>query len=92
MTRRDLERARAELHADVIVRDDGNLASEHRHDGFASDEFFVALVIGMDSHRGIAKDGLGADGRDRDVFIRSRQHIFEIIQRRVFLVVFHFEV
>ncbi len=100
MSRRDLERARAEIHRHVLVGDDGNLASQHWHHHLAADELLVALILGVDGHGRIAQDGLGADGRHGDIDLRGLQDlgglwsklVFEVIQRGLLLGVFHFEV
>jgi hypothetical protein len=64
--RRDLERARAELHAHVFVGDDRDLTIQHGHDGCLADEFLEAFIVRMHRHSRIAEDGFGADGGDGD--------------------------
>ena len=62
----DLERPGAELARHVIVGDDRDLPSQHRHQHFPADEFPVAFVFRMDGHGRIAQDGLRAGGGDRE--------------------------
>ncbi len=64
----DFQRPGAKLAGHIFIGDDRDLASQHRHDDFAPDEFFVALVIGMDRNGGIAQDGFRAGGGDRDEY------------------------
>ena len=50
-----LDYAGAELPINVVVGDDGNLAAGQRQLHLLADQMSVALILGMDHHRGIAK-------------------------------------
>ncbi len=59
------ERAAAELAVDIFIGDDRDEPPQHRHADLASDQLLVALVFGMNRHGGIAQDGLGPGGGNR---------------------------
>ena len=69
MSRRDLQRAGAKFHADVFIRDDGNLASEHRHDDSLADIFFIAFIIGMHCYRSVAQNRFRTNRCDGNIFV-----------------------
>ena len=101
VARSNLERARAELHADIIIGNDGDLAAQDRHDHFLADIFLIALIVRVDGHRGITQYRLGADRGDGDIFIfcgdgrlpvLTAYLILKVIECRFFLTVFHLQV
>ena len=61
---RDLDGAGAEVAADPVVEDDGNLAADERQAELFAVEMEVALVFRMDGDGGVAEHGLGAGGSD----------------------------
>ncbi len=61
----DLQLAGAEVHLHVLVRDDRQMPSDERQDRGATDELAVALVLGVDRHRGVPQHRLRAHRRDR---------------------------
>ena len=63
----DLERSRAEFACHILIRNDRDFPSQHRHDHFLADVFPVALVFGVDSHGGIGQDRLRPGGGHRDI-------------------------
>jgi hypothetical protein len=65
---------------------------EDRHDGGSADELLEAFIVGMHCHGSIAEDGLGADGCDGDKFVRTFDHVLEVIQLHFLFAVFHLEV
>ena len=70
MTGRDLQRAGAKFHADIFVRNDRNLTSEHRHDDGLADIFFITLIIRMNSHSSITENRFRANRRNGNKFAR----------------------
>ena len=54
------ETAGAEVNLDIAVLDDGNLAADEGHDDALAFEPLVLGVFGVDAHRRVAHDGLGA--------------------------------
>jgi hypothetical protein len=61
---RHLHRAGAELAADPLVEDDGNLAAHQRQAQLFAVQMQVALVLGMNGHGRVAEHGLRARGRN----------------------------
>ena len=64
--RGNLDRARAGLGIGIAVANDGNPPPHQRQHHKLADQGLIALVLGMDRHRGIAQHGLGTSGRDDD--------------------------
>ena len=62
--RRDLHRARTLLRVGILIGDDRNRPAHQRQDHVLAHQFLVALVVGMDGNRGIAKHRLGPGGGD----------------------------
>ncbi len=56
------------------------------------DKFFVALIQRMDGNGGISQDRFRAGGGNRYEIARPGQHVFKIIERAGFFVVFNFQV
>ena len=54
-------------HVDVVVSDDGDLAVDNWQENAGADEFFVALVIRVNSHRYVTKHGLRTGGGNYDL-------------------------
>jgi len=77
----------------IIVGDDRDGTTQHRHNYLPADEFPVAFIIRMDCHRRISQDGFRAGGGDWNKFVcGSGQHILEIIESAGFLGIFHFQI
>ena len=66
MCRRDLHAARSEFLVYIFIRDHRDLAVRERKLKHFSDEIFVALIVRIDSHSGIAEQRLRTGGRDLD--------------------------
>ena len=62
VSRGDLDRAGAEVAADPLVEDDGNLAVHERQAQLLSVQAEVAPIFRMDGHCNVAEHGLGAGG------------------------------
>ncbi len=73
-----LQEAGAEVPLDVLVGDDRQVASHQRQDRRASDQLAVALVVGVDRHRGVPQHRLRAHRRDR-----HRAPTLEVVADRV---------
>ena len=58
--RSHLHRAGAEVAADPLVEDDGNLAVHQRQAQFLAVQMQIALVLGMNGHGHVAEHGFGA--------------------------------
>jgi len=79
VARRHLERARAELALDALVRDHRHAPLDPGHDHFAADQVAIALVLGMDRDAGIAEHRLRPRRRHHDVGVRRAfDRIFEV--------------
>ncbi len=61
----DLQLAGAEVPLDVLVGDDRQVAPHQRQHRRAPDQLAVALVVGVDRHRGVSQHRLGAHRCDR---------------------------
>ena len=90
--RGDLQGPGAELQRDVGVGDHRNLAPQHRQAQGGAVEFQVALVFGVDRHRGVAQQGLGPGGGHGEVAVARGQGIADIIEVAVVGVVLHLQV
>ena len=77
---RDLDAARAELHIDVLVAEDRDLAVHNRQDAGLADQVLVALVVRVDGHAGIAHEGLRAGGGDHKVARAIAKRIADVPQ------------
>ena len=60
--RSHFEAAGSEIGRDVVVEDDGHFASADRNPHVHAVQCCVALVLGVDGHRHVAHDRLGARG------------------------------
>ncbi len=80
---RDLQRARAELHLDAHVRDHRHPAFDPRNDHLAADEVPVSLVVGMDGHGDIGRDGCRPHRCDRDEAVATDERVPDRRQRVV---------
>ena len=89
---RDLDRARAEFHVDVIVGDDRDLPPHEGQDERFSHHVRIALVFGVDRDGGVAQHGLGTGRRDNDGFAAVFYGVFEMPEERRVFAVFHFRV
>ena len=67
VARRNLNTAGAELHVNVLVTENRNLAVHDREDAGLADEVLVALVIRVDRNAGIAHEGLRTGGRNHQL-------------------------
>ena len=80
VARRNLNTAGAELHINVLVTEDRNLAVHDREDAGLADQVLVALVIRVDSNAGIAHEGLRTGGRNHQLARAVRQRIADVPQ------------
>jgi len=62
----DLDGAGALFRVGILVGDDGDAAADDGQDGEFADEVLVALILGVNGHRGVAEHGFGARCRDGD--------------------------
>ena len=83
----DLQAACAEIHLNVFVFDDGNLAADQRNDDALPLEVGVLRIVGVDTHRRVAHDCLGARCRHNGVALFSDNMIAKIIKLRMFVAV-----
>src|SRR5687768_7914752 len=67
VARSDLERAGAEIHADIFIRDDRDLTPKDWHNSFHANELFIAFIIRVNCHSGITQNCFGSNCRDGDV-------------------------
>ena len=88
----DLERSGAELRVDVLVDDDREAPADERKDAVAADEAPIALVVGMDRHRGVGEHRLRANGRDAQRIIGAHHRVVDPVQRVGDLAVLDLEV
>ena len=65
--RRDLHSTCTKSRIYCLVRDNRNLTANDRENRQASNDGLVAWVFGIDSHRGIAENGLGPGRGNTDV-------------------------
>ena len=80
VARRNLNTAGAELHINVLVTENRNLAVHDREDAGLADEVLVALVVRVDSNAGIAHEGLRTGGRNHQLARAVRQRIADVPQ------------
>ena len=80
VARRNLNTAGAELHIDVLVTENRNLAVHDREDAGLADEVLVALVVRVDGNAGIAHKGLRTGGRNHQLARAVRQRIADVPQ------------
>ena len=67
VARRNLDTAGAELHVNVLVAEDRDLAVHDREDAGLADQVLVALVVRVDRDAGIAHEGLRTGGRNDQI-------------------------
>src|SRR6185369_17635315 len=72
--RGDLDHTGAELQLNVFVGYHRDLATDQRQDDVFPDQVFVAFVLGVHRHGGIAQHGLGTGGGDDHKFPRFTGH------------------
>ena len=90
--RRDLDRARAELRVDAVVRDDGHSPLDHGHDHLAADGVRVTRVVGMDRHGRVGEERRGPHRRDREPAAALGERVDDPVEHVVLLDVLDLEV
>ena len=80
VARRDLERARAKLRVDGVVAHDGQRPVENGQQDATAYEVAVAVIVRVYCHGGVAKEGLRAGGRDRQVAFAILQRIANVVK------------
>ncbi len=90
--RSDLQGAGAEIQGDVGIGDDRDGTLQDRQAQGGAVEFFVALVLGIDGHGGVAQEGLGAGGGHGEVAFPVGQGVLDMVKVAVMGVVLHLEV
>jgi hypothetical protein len=92
VARRDLQRARAEVGAHVVVGDDRQPAIDEGQDRHAPDEVRVALVLGVHRHRGVSEHRLRAHGGHDELAVAVGQRVGDVVERVGDLAVLDLEV
>ena len=90
--RGDLDAARAELGAGVVVRDERDLALRQRQPQRPADQPRVAPVARVHRDRHVAEHRLRAGGRDDHVAVAVGERIPQVPERAVFLFLQHLEI
>ena len=80
VARRNLDTAGAELHVNVLVAEDRDLAVHDREDAGLADQVLVALVVRVDRNAGIAHEGLRTGGRNDQIARAVRQRVADVPQ------------
>ena len=75
-----LHGAGAEADLAVLIAHNGDLAANQRQDAGLADEVLELLILGVDSHAGIAQHGLGAGRGDDDVTGTVGQRVADVPQ------------
>ena len=88
----DLERPRAELGIDVLVRDDRKPAADERQDCGLPDEPRVAIVMRAHRDGGIGQHRLRAHGCDGDRAVAGLERIVDLVEGVLHLAVLHLQV
>ncbi len=70
--RGDLQGAGAEIQGHVGIGDHRDRAPQYRQAQGGAVVFLVALVFGVDGHRGVAQEGLGAGGGHGEAAVAAR--------------------
>ena len=87
MRRRNLDASRAELRIDVIVRDDGDVASDDRQHDLVADEVGISLIFRMHGNGAVAEHRLRAGRRDDELTGFVSRQDFEVregsVQHRI---------
>ena len=68
MRGRHLDCASTKVGIDRFIRDNRNLAPNHRKNGDTPDHICVARIPGIDCHSRITQDGFRASGGNADIF------------------------
>ena len=76
--RGDLDDAGAELHVDIVVADNRDLAANQRQDDRLADEIPVALVLGVDRNGGIAEHRLRTGGGQNDLAAAVAERVAQV--------------
>jgi len=91
--RRDLDRARPEVHRDVFIGDDRNAPIDEREDHFLAHHLPVAHVVGVNRNRRVAQHRFRARRGDDDPARRSvGKRITDLPQGPLLLLVFDFQI
>ncbi|MNI25655.1 hypothetical protein D3C73_793170 [compost metagenome] len=96
--RGDFHAAGAEFRVAVIVGDDRDAAANQRQLDKFADQGFVAFIVRVNGHGGVAEHGFRASGRDDQEVVAFSglgavgQRVFQVPQETFLVVVFHFEV
>ena len=84
----DLDAAGTEILINVIIGYDGDLSADERKDERFSDEVLVSFVLGVDCHRSITEQCLGAGRGDRDISVTVLDGITDVPEMAFVLLVF----
>ena len=76
--RGDLDDAGAEVHLDIVVADNRNLAANQRQDDRLADQVLVALVLRVDGNGGIAEHRFRAGGGQLEIAAAVRERVAQV--------------
>ena len=85
---RHLHDAGTEIHLDVAVRNDRDLAADKRQDDGLADNILVPFVVGMHRNAGIAEHRLGTRSRQLHISAAVRERITDVPERTVAFLIF----
>ena len=91
VARRDLERTRTELDLDALVRNDRDLATDHRDNRELAKHRRVARIVGMHCDRDVGENRDGTHRGDRDL-ATALDRIGDLIKRVVDILVLDLKV
>ncbi len=87
---RHLQCARTELYVYVRVADYWYRASHQRHDDAGIGRYvLIPFVVGVEADGRIAQNGLGARGGHHEVAVRALDHVTQVVELALRLLVYH---
>lgn len=82
----------SELHIHHGIRDNRDFFVDNGEDDRASDELFVALVLGVDGNCLISEECLRSRCRNEELLVRSRDKVVDIVHLLIDLLILHLDI
>ena len=92
MRRSDFHRARPFFGVGIVVRHNRDKSPDNRQHNIFPDKVFIAFIVGVNRHAGIAQHGFGARGRDSNMPASVFQRIIKVPHMAIGFALLDFQI